>query len=54
MFGFEPEEAKELGSAGRFHAWVVHNGLAHAFLALAPVKWSFQFHDWTSRKLNAE
>ena len=74
MFGFEPEEAEELGSAGRFRRriqkfrnkgrrcpviqhycwWVIHNAVAHLFLAIAPFKWSFAFHDWTSRKLNAE
>ena len=73
MFGFDEEEAIELGSAGRFQAriekfriagkrfpllqhyawWVIHNAGAHVFLAAVPCKWSFDFHDWTSRKLNA-
>lgn len=73
MNGFDIEEAKRLGSEGRFYArikkfekagkpfpktqhlfwWVVHNALAHTLLAIFPVRWSFQFHDWTSLKLNA-
>jgi hypothetical protein len=73
MFGFDRDEAEELGAAGRYqerikkfekkqrrfprlqHAlwWVLHNAVAHPFL-LMPCKWSFQFHDWSSRKLNAE
>lgn len=32
--------------------WVVHNCVAHPFIGLAPSKWAFDFHDWTSRQLN--
>jgi hypothetical protein len=73
MFGFDPEEAKELGSAGRYKVriekfkargvkfphlqhyfwWIVHNIIAHSMLAI-PCNFSFNFHDWTSRKLNAD
>jgi hypothetical protein len=73
MFGFDPIEAKKLGSEGRFHAriekfkvankrlprlqhwawWMIHNCVVHPLL-LIPVSWSFQFHDWSSRKLNAK
>ncbi len=73
MFGFESEEAEELGAAGRYEKriekfvakkrkfprlqhfswWIIHNCVAHPFL-LIPCKWSFQFHDWSSKKLNAE
>ena len=34
--------------------WLIHNLAAHGFIALIPCRWSFGFHDWTSRKLNAE
>ena len=34
--------------------WLTHNAVAHPFLAVAPVPAAFRFHDWTSRKLNAE
>jgi len=74
MFGFEPQEAKKLGSEGRFHAriekfkeaekplprtqhlfwWVFHNAITHPLLAFFPVRWSFQLHDWSSKKLNAK
>lgn len=64
MFGFEEEE--DIGSQGRFEVrasrfdnrwmhwfwWVVHNCVAHMCLGICPMKWSFDFHDWTSRKLN--
>lgn len=73
MFGFEIEEARQLGSAGRYEKriekfkaagasfprlqhyawWLLHNLLAHGFLALCPCKWSFAFHDWSSVRLNA-
>jgi len=73
MFGFREEEAKELGSQGRFKRriekfvlagksfpvlqhymwWLIHNWLAHFMIGLLPLKPFFQFHDWTSRKLNA-
>lgn len=32
--------------------WLVHNCVAHPMIGLAPVKPSFRFHDWTSRKIN--
>jgi hypothetical protein len=74
MFGFEPQEAKKLGSEGRFYAridkfkeakkplprtqhlfwWVFHNCVTHFLLGVCPVKYSFQLHDWSSRKLNAK
>lgn len=74
MFGFNEEEAKQLGSAGRFKAriekfksngakfprtqhyfwWIIHNLLAHGALAIIPCSYTFRFHDWTSRKLNAD
>jgi hypothetical protein len=38
----------------RIHAfwWVVHNAIAHPIIAFIPFKWAFDFHDWTSRKIN--
>ena len=51
---------KKFHTAGRrfpklehYFWWIVHNGVAHMCLALAPIKLSFDFHDWTSKKLNA-
>lgn len=37
-----------------FFWWFVHNCLAHLFLGICPCKYTFEFHDWTSIKLNAE
>lgn len=39
----------------RHHGWwLLHNCVAHMAIGLVPVKTTFRFHDWTSRKLNAE
>lgn len=32
--------------------WLLHNLVAHPAIGLVPVKATFDFHDWTSRKLN--
>jgi hypothetical protein len=32
--------------------WFVHNCVTHPLIGLIPVKPFFQFHDWTSVKLN--
>ena len=32
--------------------WLAHNCVAHPLIGLAPYKWTFDFHDWTSRKLH--
>lgn len=34
--------------------WLLHNAVAHPLIAVAPVKPFFDFHDWTSRKMNRE
>lgn len=33
--------------------WFIHNCVTHPLIGLIPVKLFFQFHDWTSVKLNA-
>lgn len=33
--------------------WVVHNCISHPLIGIMPIKIFFQFHDWTSRKINA-
>lgn len=32
--------------------WLMHNGVAHPLIAVAPVKPFFDFHDYTSDKIN--
>lgn len=32
--------------------WFVHNVIAHPLIGLLPFHFAFEFHDWTSRKLN--
>lgn len=35
--------------------WVTHNCVAHPLIGLLPwFEWTFDFHDYTSRKINAE
>lgn len=34
--------------------WLLHNCITHVLIGLIPIKWFFSFHDWTSKKLNAE
>lgn len=34
--------------------WLFHNMVAHGLLAIAPCRWTFRLHDWSSRRLNAE
>lgn len=32
--------------------WVIHNAMAHPLIAVLPVRFTFRFHDWTSRKMH--
>ena len=34
--------------------WLTHNWLGHFMIGLLPIKPCFDFHDWTSKKLNAK
>lgn len=34
--------------------WLTHNIIAHTLIGLIPIKLFFDFHDWTSKKLNAK
>jgi hypothetical protein len=49
-----PKESpsRRLPLAQHYAWWLVHNLIAHPMIGVAPVKVSFRFHDWTSRKLN--
>ncbi len=33
--------------------WFVHNCVAHPLIGLIPIRVTFEFHDFTSRKINA-
>ena len=33
--------------------WFVHNAVCHPLIAVLPIKATFDFHDYTSRKINA-
>lgn len=32
--------------------WLVHNCVAHPLIGVLPIRATFDFHDWTSKKLN--
>lgn len=32
--------------------WLVHNCVAHPLIGFIPIKRTFQFHDWTSRRMH--
>lgn len=34
--------------------WFVHNCIAHPMIGLLPNKTTFDFHDWTSKKINGK
>ncbi len=34
--------------------WLIHNCVAHPAIGVAPCKWAFDFHDWTSKKINGK
>lgn len=43
------------GSAlGHHWWWFVHNCIAHPAIGLCPTTKTFQFHDWTSVKINGD
>lgn len=43
---------RDLPRVKHFVWWLIHNCVAHPIIGVAPVKVAFDFHDWTSRKLN--
>jgi hypothetical protein len=43
---------RRLPLAQHYVWWLIHNLVAHPAIGIAPVKFTFAFHDWTSRKLN--
>ena len=32
--------------------WFIHNAVAHPLIAVAPLKTTMKFHDWTGKKLD--
>jgi hypothetical protein len=32
--------------------WLLHNCITHPLIGVMPIKPMFEFHDWTSRRLN--
>lgn len=39
----------------RHHVWwLIHNCIAHPMIGIAPSKFTFDFHDWTSKKINGK
>lgn len=53
---FESRMAKNPHPASKIRHlgwWVVHNVVSHPLIGLLPFRWAFDFHDWTSVKLNS-
>lgn len=48
--GYNPKPTQRIKHLGW---WWVHNCIAHPLIGMVPIKAAFDFHDWTSRKLNA-
>jgi len=55
-FGWRIEKWKAAtGSALPHHLWwFVHNCIAHPMIGVLPVRPTFAFHDYTSKKINRE
>jgi hypothetical protein len=55
-FGWRIEKWKAAtGSALPHHFWwLVHNCVAHPMIGVMPVRHTFAFHDYTSKKINRE
>lgn len=34
--------------------WLIHNCVAHPLIGIVPCKKTFDFHDWTSKKINGQ
>lgn len=46
---------KENKPVYKHHAWwLIHNCIAHPLIGIIPSKATFDFHDWTSKKINGE
>lgn len=43
---------KSMPRAQHHFWWLLHNLVAHTAIGLVPIKATFDFHDWTSRRLN--
>lgn len=49
----EHTEAKTTAFLVKHRAWwLIHNLVAHPLIGVVPTKTTFDFHDWTSRKMN--
>lgn len=47
-------DAKKMPRVSHHFWWFVHNCVAHPLIGVAPVKPFFDFHDYTSKKINAQ
>jgi hypothetical protein len=43
---------RKLPLAQHYAWWLIHNLVAHPAIGVLPIEATFEFHDWTSRKLN--
>jgi hypothetical protein len=54
--GIKPPWMKQSAAPWLRHRfwWLVHNAISHPAIALVPTRKTFQFHDWTSRKMHGK
>lgn len=45
-------DAKRIPRVSHHFWWFVHNVVAHPMIGVLPIKASFDFHDYTSKKIN--
>ena len=45
-------EGTKLGGVRHAFWWALHNCVAHPMIGVLPIKATFDFHDWTSRRLH--
>ncbi|HEV8658919.1 MAG TPA: hypothetical protein VGS96_09825 [Thermoanaerobaculia bacterium] len=50
----ETYDARRMSRISHHFWWLVHNCVAHPLIGVAPLKSFFDFHDWTSKKINGE
>ena len=47
-----PKVTRRIPLVQHYFWWLIHNLVAHPMIGVFPIKKSFQFHDWSSHKLN--
>lgn len=46
-------QGEPAGKVKHLSWWLLHNCVAHPLIGVLPIRATFDFHDWTSERLNA-